>query len=101
MLPQDSRIHFQADSDVTFGPAVARNVALARSRGSWAQTLDADDLLLPDGLATVLAAVKDEPDLHLTSSSITSSKDETNHAPRVGPAMKKPVIIPGHGSGSD
>lgn len=65
------------------GPAVARNLALARSVGSLVRTLDADDLLLPEALAqdidilgrlpeigwTVAPAIDLEPDGTLCSCS--------------------------------
>ena len=39
---------------VNRGPAVARNAGLDRAAGAWVATLDADDLYLPERLATLL-----------------------------------------------
>ncbi|MFE5283868.1 glycosyltransferase family 2 protein [Nocardia sp. NPDC056611] len=43
------------------GPAVARNLALARSRGELIAVLDADDILTPGALARSINALMDRP----------------------------------------
>jgi len=37
------------------GPAAARNTAIAAARGRWLAVLDADDALIPDWLARLVA----------------------------------------------
>ena len=44
------------------GPAIARNLALARARGQFVSLLDSDDLYLSTYLAEVSAALKANPD---------------------------------------
>jgi glycosyltransferase involved in cell wall biosynthesis len=43
------------------GTATTRNLALTRARGQFVAVLDYDDVLLPHGLATLIAAFDDHP----------------------------------------
>ncbi len=43
------------------GPAIARNLALARARGRFVSLLDSDDLYLPTYLEEVSAVLRDDP----------------------------------------
>jgi glycosyltransferase involved in cell wall biosynthesis len=63
VLPADDRISFSAH-DGDLGPAVTRNIGLARARGVYVQTLDADDLLLPGALSTMISALQEHPSVH-------------------------------------
>lgn len=63
LLPSDSRLRFESNS-LRLGPAMTRNLALTRARGIWVQNLDADDVLLPGALATLVSAVEAEPSIH-------------------------------------
>jgi glycosyltransferase involved in cell wall biosynthesis len=45
------------------GVAAARNLALSRAHGELVHVLDSDDLLLPDGLAVVIAAFQRHPEI--------------------------------------
>lgn len=54
----DSRIRFATEHQKR-GPGAARNAGLAEARGTWILFLDADDLLAPDHLASLLAPVPD------------------------------------------
>ncbi|MBA2725628.1 MAG: glycosyltransferase [Actinobacteria bacterium] len=61
-ISEDSRV------DVAFngrqlGIAITRNRALARTRAPYVQSLDADDMLLPDSLAPRIAFLKEHPGL--------------------------------------
>lgn len=46
------------------GAATTRNLGLTRVTGELVHVLDSDDLLLPDCLATAIAAFADHPDVH-------------------------------------
>ena len=46
------------------GAATTRNIGLTRVTGELVHVLDSDDLVLPDGLATAIAAFAEHPDLH-------------------------------------
>lgn len=58
-LPTDPRI--EAASGRPGGPAVARNLGLARSRGSLVRVLDADDVLTPGALRRDVATMVERP----------------------------------------
>jgi glycosyltransferase involved in cell wall biosynthesis len=62
-FPDDPRIQFEADG-AALGPAMTRNLGLARATGEFVQPLDADDLLLPGALATLAAAIDAHPQIH-------------------------------------
>lgn len=48
---------------VGMGVAATRNLALSRARGDLVHVLDSDDLVAPNGLATVIAAFERNPDI--------------------------------------
>ncbi|MER6049469.1 glycosyltransferase [Streptomyces sp. NPDC001793] len=64
------------DPRVTFGqgrpggPAVARNLALARTAGEYVKVLDADDQLAPGALARDLAALEGDPGIGWATSRV-------------------------------
>ena len=47
------------------GAGAARNLGVALAKGEWLAFLDADDLWLPDKLASQMALLKSEPDLEM------------------------------------
>lgn len=53
-----------AAHDEQLGVAMTRNLALTRVRGPLVHVLDCDDLLLPDALATAIAAFAAHPRIH-------------------------------------
>lgn len=55
----DSRIHLEAGKHG--GPAVARNLALARARGPLVKVLDADDMLCPGVLGRDIGVLCEHP----------------------------------------
>ncbi|NET31562.1 MAG: glycosyltransferase family 2 protein [Cyanothece sp. SIO1E1] len=55
----DSRIHFYESRSC--GPGVARNFGLNKACGDWVLFLDADDLIEPDHLSSLLKVVKEVP----------------------------------------
>ena len=59
-LPADERIRYAAQGR-QFGAAVTRSVALERARGPVVRVLDADDVLLPRGLAAPLELLTEHP----------------------------------------
>jgi len=60
-LPADARISYGAHRR-QLGPAVTRSVALERARGELVRVLDADDVLLPRGLAIPLELLAEHPE---------------------------------------
>lgn len=66
LLPDDGRI--SAGSGRRGGPGVARNLALARIRGSLVKTLDADDLLTAGALSRDIEVFEKRPDIAWTAS---------------------------------
>ena len=52
------------------GPEVARNLALARARGSIVKVLDADDMLCPDALSRDIKILSEHPDVIWTTSRV-------------------------------
>lgn len=52
------------------GPGVARNLALARARGSLVKVLDADDQFAPGALARDIAVLAAQPDVAWTTSRV-------------------------------
>ncbi len=50
------------------GPAIARNLALARARGALIRVLDADDVLTPGALARDIGALMSHPDANWATS---------------------------------
>lgn len=67
-LPADSRIFVATGKPG--GPAVARNMAMARSDGALLRVLDADDQLTPGALAREIDALTSHPDVGWTTSSV-------------------------------
>lgn len=63
VLPDDERIRFDSN-DAQLGPAMTRNLGLARAQGTFVQTLDADDLFVPNALRTVVTAIEAHPEVH-------------------------------------
>lgn len=59
-VPEDHRVSSRAHGGRA-GAAASRNLALARARGAFVVTLDADDVLLPGALATVLDLFDRDP----------------------------------------
>ena len=47
----------------SFGPAIARNMALGRASGEFLKVLDADDLILPGQLARDLSVLTQNPEI--------------------------------------
>jgi glycosyltransferase involved in cell wall biosynthesis len=68
LLPPDPRIS-PGEARHT-APAIARNMALARARGTYVKNLDADDLLTPGVLARDIAALSDHPEVDWTTSAV-------------------------------
>lgn len=62
-LSGDDRIKHAANG-TSLGAATTRNLALARVSGALVQNLDADDLLLPDSVATLITALTASPSAH-------------------------------------
>jgi len=60
LLAQMPHVRYEANH-AQLGPAVTRNLALARARGSLVQLLDHDDLLLPGALATLIPLFLEHP----------------------------------------
>lgn len=60
-LPADPRIIYGHNRQ-SYGPGVTRNLALSRARGEIIRNLDADDILLPEGLATSISLLTAYPD---------------------------------------
>lgn len=58
-MRRDERVHAEANGH--FGIAVTRNLALLRTRADFVQTLDHDDVLLPDALATLAGTLRADP----------------------------------------
>jgi glycosyltransferase involved in cell wall biosynthesis len=56
-------VRYAASGD-RFSAAITRNLALARASGELLQNLDADDLLLPDALLSLITLFENQPDLH-------------------------------------
>lgn len=80
-VPDDSRIHQQINP-VSFGPALARTLALARARGSFVKVLDADDLLTPGQLGREVAVFQSHPEVGwLTSAALDLLPNGTWAAP--------------------
>ncbi|MFF0142387.1 glycosyltransferase family 2 protein [Streptomyces sp. NPDC005227] len=63
--PNDPRIRLA--SSRAGGPAVARTMAFARSKGSLIKVLDADDVLAPGALARDIAALTEHADIGWTT----------------------------------
>jgi cellulose synthase/poly-beta-1,6-N-acetylglucosamine synthase-like glycosyltransferase len=59
----DPRIRY-ACNGAQLGAAATRNLALARATGEYLHNLDADDLLLPGALATLVAILDEHPSVH-------------------------------------
>ena len=56
---QDGRVQVVARAE-NGGPGGARNAGLDAARGEWIAVVDADDTILPDRLAAMLAAARDD-----------------------------------------
>ena len=61
-IRNDSRIRVEING-AKFGIANTRNLALARAKGAYVQSLDSDDWLLPDALSRLSSVLRDDPDL--------------------------------------
>jgi len=61
-LQDDPRIKVEING-TKLGIANTRNLALTRARGELVQSLDSDDMLLPEALARVSQALRDTPEL--------------------------------------
>lgn len=66
ILPSDPRIKLGAGRHG--GVAITRNLALARSEGTYIKNLDQDDVLAPGVLARDIEALEDDPDVHWSTS---------------------------------
>src|SRR6266536_4963239 len=69
LLPEDdSRIRLETGR--RGGPEVARNLALARARGSMVKALDADDILCPGTLSRDIKILSEHSDVVWTTSRV-------------------------------
>ena len=66
LLPKDPRI--TTGTGRHSGVAITRNLALARSRGTYVKNLDQDDILAPGVLARDIEVLEDNPDVQWTTS---------------------------------
>jgi glycosyltransferase involved in cell wall biosynthesis len=62
-LRGDDRIKY-ASNGAQLGAAMTRNLALARAAGEYLQNLDSDDVLLPNALSTLIAAIDSSSSVH-------------------------------------
>lgn len=58
-LPDAEWVHYES-TGAKLSIGMTRNLALSRARGELVQVLDADDLLLPDALGTLIPAFDDQ-----------------------------------------
>jgi glycosyltransferase involved in cell wall biosynthesis len=72
------------------GPGLARNLGIAEAKGAWVAFLDADDLWLPDHLATLHRIIEACPAVDLVASAYVRGVRET--AKRLG--EKRPGSAP-------
>jgi|SRR6266536_1218930 len=68
LVPEDDRIRLGIGR--YGGPAVARNLALARARGSLVKVLDADDILCPGALSRDISILSQHSDIAWTTSRV-------------------------------
>lgn len=107
-LPSDPRISHGTGR--VSGPAITRNMALARAEGSLVRVLDADDKLLPGALARNIEALTERPEIGWTTSRVldlmaggsTVSWEHAdpagaNHA-ELGPSVLHRASVPTSGS---
>ncbi|MFJ8202229.1 MULTISPECIES: glycosyltransferase [Micromonospora] len=95
-LPADPRVI--GGSGKAGGPAVARNMAMARSRGVLLRVLDADDQLTPGALTREIKTMRAHPEVGWTTSSVLDlmpdgSKVGWEHAdPTAGKVQRSDVL---------
>lgn len=92
---EDQRISYGAGRHG--GPAVARNLALARARGQLVKVLDADDMLPPGALARDIAVLAAHPEVAWTTSRVLDLLPDGStvgfeHDPPEGPLTGDEVL---------
>jgi glycosyltransferase involved in cell wall biosynthesis len=95
-LPSDPRIKKQVNA-ATFGPAVSRNVGLARSVGDLIKVLDGDDQLTDSSLQRDIEILSSHPDVGWVTSSVLDVLPDGRHAgfegdPPPGPIDRGTVV---------
>lgn len=78
------------------GAATTRNLGLTRVNGEFVHVLDSDDLVLPDGIATAIAAFAAHPDLHWVAGradDLLPSGERVSFPPVLPPGRIAPGVV--------